>query len=57
MKSLWNVDNLALTEERDLIILKKGSIVLNLSGDIDFSDKQTRDLIIDRFFSYTSVEN
>jgi len=57
MKNLWHVDNMALTEERDEIIIQKGSIVLNFSGDIDFSDKQTRELIINRFFSDTSLQN
>lgn len=57
MKNLWDADNMALTEERDEIIIQKGSIVLNFSGDIDFSDKQTRDLVISRFFSDTSSQN
>lgn len=57
MKNLWNADNLVLTQERDVIIIQKKSIVLKLSGDIDFSDKQTRDLIISRFFSDSSAGN
>lgn len=57
MKNLWDADNMALTEERDEIIIQKGNIVLNFSGDIDFSDKQTRELIISRFFSDTSLQN
>jgi hypothetical protein len=57
MKSLWDVDNLVLTQERDVIIIQKGSIVLNFSGDIDFSDKQTRELIISRFLSDPFVLN
>lgn len=35
VKSLWDADNLALTEERDEIIIQKGNTVLHLSGDID----------------------
>lgn len=52
MKSLWNVDNMMFTEERDEIIVRKGCIVLNFLGNVDFNDKQTRELIINRFFSY-----
>ena len=54
MRNLWDMDNLALTEERDEIIIQKGNIVLhvdNYSGVMDFDDKETRDLIISRFFS------
>lgn len=54
MKNLWDVDNMALTEERDEIIIQKGNIVLhldNFSGVMDFNDRQTRELIISRFFS------
>lgn len=53
MKNLWDVDNMALTEERDEIIIQKGKIVLhldNFSGVMDFNDKYTRELIISRFF-------
>lgn len=50
MKSMWDADNLALTEERDEIIIQKGSRVLHLSGDIDFNDKETRELFLERFF-------
>lgn len=57
MQRLWDVDNLVLTQERDVIIIQKGSTVLNFSGDADFSDKQTRELIISRFFSDPSVVN
>jgi hypothetical protein len=54
MKNLWGVDNMALTEERDEIIIQKENIVLhvdNYSGVMDFNDKETRELIINRFFS------
>jgi len=51
MKSLWNADNLALTEERDEIIMRKGNIVLRLSGDMDFNDRHTRELIIKKIFT------
>ena len=57
MKNSWDVDNLVLTQERDLIIIQKGSTVLNLSGDLDFNDNQTRELIISRFFSGSSMVN
>lgn len=57
MQSLWDVDNLVLTQERDVLIIQKGSVVLQFSGDIDFNDKQTRELIINRFFSNPSVES
>lgn len=50
MKDLWDVDKLVLTQERDVIIIQKENIVLKLSGDIDFNDKETRNLIISRFF-------
>ncbi|MFA6670892.1 MAG: DUF2812 domain-containing protein [Bacillota bacterium] len=50
MKKLWDVDNLALTEERDEIIVQKGNIVVHMSGDIDFDDRQTRELITSKFF-------
>ncbi len=51
MRILWGVDNLALTEEQDEIVIRKGNIVLRLSGDMDFNDEQTRELMIKRFFS------
>ena len=57
MRSLWDVDNLVLTQERDVIIIQKDNTVLNFSGDMDFSDNQTRELIISRFFSDPSVVN
>ncbi len=60
MKNLWDMDNMALTKERDEVIIQKGSIVLHLtdfSGDIDFNDRQTRELIISRFFSDFSLKN
>ena len=59
MKNLWDMDNLALTEERDEIIIQKGNIVLrldNYSRIMDFNDKEIRELIISRFF-YNSSEN
>lgn len=55
MRNLWDVDNLALTEDRDEIIIQKGSIVLNFSGDIDFNDKEIRELIINRFLTDSSL--
>ena len=60
MKNLWDVDNMALTDKRGEIIIQKGNIVLHLndfSGDIDFNDRQKRELIISRFFSDSSFEN
>ncbi|MDD2397851.1 MAG: DUF2812 domain-containing protein, partial [Tissierellia bacterium] len=53
MKNLWDVDNIGLVEETKEIIIQKGNIVLhvdNYSGVMDFNDKQTRELIISRFF-------
>ena len=53
MRSLWDMDNLALTEERDELIIQKGNIVLHLDDYtrvMDFNDKETRELIINRFF-------
>lgn len=53
MKNLWGVDNLALTDEEGEIIIQKGNTVLHLndySGNMDLNDRQTRELIIDRFF-------
>lgn len=60
MKDLWGMNNMALAEERDEIIIQKGNIVLHLidfSEDMDFDDNQTRELIINRFFSDSSLEN
>lgn len=60
MKDLWGMDNMALTEERDEIIIQKANIVLHLndfSGDVDFNDRQTRELIIRRFFGESSLVN
>ncbi len=60
MKNLWGMDNMALTEEGDIIILQKGNIVLQfgyVSGNMDFNDKYIRELIISRFFSDSSMEN
>ncbi len=50
LKNLWNADNMALTEERDEIVIQKGNIVLRISGDIDFNDSKIRELMIERFF-------
>ena len=50
MKALWDVDNLALTEARDEVIVRKGNTVVHMLGDIDFDDRQTREVIINRFF-------
>lgn len=60
MKNLWDVDNMALTEERDELIIQKGNIVLhvdNYSKVMDFNDKEIRELIISRFFPGSTVEN
>lgn len=53
MRDLWNVDNIGLVEETKEIIIQKGNIVLyleNYSGVMDFNDKETRELVISRFF-------
>jgi len=56
MKASWNMDHLALTEERDEIILQKGNTVIHLSyrgafaGGDNFDDGKTRDLIVNRLF-------
>jgi len=57
MKALWDVDNLALTEDRDEIIVRKGNTVVHMLGDIDFNDRQTRELIINRFFMDALLED
>ena len=57
MKGLWYADELALTEDRDELIIRKGNIVLHLSGDIDFNDEQTRELMLERFFSDVQLKN
>ena len=60
MRKLWDMDNLALTEERNEIIIQKGNKVLhvdNYAGVMDFNDIETRELIISRFFSGSTVEN
>lgn len=40
------MDQLALTENRDELILQKGTLVVHVSGKINFDDAQTRELII-----------
>lgn len=50
MKDIWNVNNIALTEARDEIIVQKGNVVVRLSGKIDFENRRVRELIIGRFF-------
>jgi hypothetical protein len=60
MKNLWDMDNMALTEERDELIIQKGNIVLhvdNYSRIMDFNDKEIRALIISRFFPDSPVGN
>ncbi len=57
MKGLWDADELALTEDRDELIIRKGNIVLHLVGDIDFNDEQTRELMLERFFSDVQLKN
>ncbi|SDK99857.1 hypothetical protein [Natronincola ferrireducens] len=57
MKALWDVDNLALTEARNEIIVQKGNIVVHMLGDIDFDDRQTREVIINRFFTDALFED
>ncbi|NLO10464.1 MAG: DUF2812 domain-containing protein [Clostridiales bacterium] len=57
MRKLWDMDNLALTEERDELIIQKGNIVLhvdNYSEVMDFNDIEIRELIISRFFNNSS---
>lgn len=49
MKDLWDVENLAITETKKEIIVRKGSIVVHLSGDINFDDVYIRELIKNRF--------
>jgi phosphate/sulfate permease len=49
MMGLWNVENLAITETKKEIIVRKGNIVVHLSGDIDFNDVYIRELINNRF--------
>ncbi|WP_157047194.1 hypothetical protein [Alkaliphilus metalliredigens] len=59
MKTLWDVDNLALTEARDEIIVQKGNVVVHLLGDIKKTtgstggQKETLILYIYKY-SYTS---
>lgn len=48
MKNVWNVDDLALTKERDHIIIRKGNTVVRLEGDIEFEDKKIRNIIINK---------
>ena len=50
MRAAWKMDHLALTEERDELILHRGNTVVHLSGDLDFDDARVRALITDRFF-------
>ena len=48
MKELWDADYLALTEERDQIIVQKGNIVVHLEGDIEFEKREIREIIISK---------
>ncbi len=51
MKNLWGVEDLVLTQERDMMVIRDGGVVLRLSGDMDFRDIKTRELIMKRFFA------
>lgn len=60
LKNLLGVDNMALTEDKDEIIIQKGNIVLHLDDYtevMDFYDKDIRELIVSRFFSDSSLKN
>lgn len=48
MRNLWNVDDLVLTENKDEIIVQKGNTVVYISGDIDFNNERTRELIYNK---------
>lgn len=53
MKNSWGVDNLALTKDKDEIIVQKGNIVINLydlSGNTDFESEKVKEAIWDSFF-------
>ena len=53
MRNLCDMDKLALTEERDELIIQKGNIVLHVDDYtrvMDFNDKEIRELIKSRFF-------
>ncbi|MEN1761055.1 DUF2812 domain-containing protein [Anoxynatronum sibiricum] len=50
MKSSWRMDHLALTEDRDELILQKGNKVVHVSGKVNFDDGQIRDIIVNRLF-------
>lgn len=51
MKSAWNADDLALTEERNELIIRKGNVVVRLEGDIEFEDGRVREVIINKLLT------
>lgn len=46
LKNAWNVDELALTEEREQIIILKENVVVRLEGDIEFEDEEVKEVIM-----------
>jgi|GEM_PF-4142389 len=44
LSTLWGVDRLLLTQDRDAIVILRGKRVLFLEGDVDLSAAQTRKL-------------
>lgn len=53
LKNILNADRLALTKEKDEIIIQKGTKIINISGAIDFYDTKIIELIMNKFL----VEN
>lgn len=47
---LWGADDLLLYEDRNTILVLRDNRVVFLTGDVDFNDKEVRELIIDKFF-------
>ncbi|KAF0193525.1 MAG: hypothetical protein FD169_2463 [Bacillota bacterium] len=50
LSTLWGVDRLLLTQDRDAIVILRGKRVLFLEGDVDLSAAQTRKLVRETFF-------
>lgn len=45
MKASWDVENFAISEEKDEIVVQKGNKVVRMSGALDFEDEKLKDLV------------
>jgi len=48
LKELYNADNLLISEDKDVILIQKGNIVVHLRGDINFYEERVIEHITDR---------